>query len=323
MEKGLLIDAGRKFWSMDFLKDTIKLMNRLSMTHLQLHFSENLGFRIEYPGLSLTDNTVSSYSLADLAELVDFARQNGIELVPSFDSPGHLAGILTSYPEFALQKADGSRELSALDVTNPEACAFIFAIYERLAELFPSKIFHIGGDEFIPFDQIEQYPSLQGNLDAYVTYINRLVEILSAQGKTCRIWNDGFFRQSPESNTQLTDLSEVCYWTNWDKNMAPVKTWLDKGYSVINYCDNYLYYVLGEAAGYNYPTAEKLENWSPELFSGGQKLSSEEIQQVKGCYFSVWSDIPDAKSEDEVFSDLTKLIPVFVKKINRLVIKPV
>ena len=52
---------------------------------------------------------------------------------------------------------------------------------------------------------------------------------------------------------------EVCYWTNWDKGMAEVKEWLTKGYTLINFCDNDLFYVLGEEAGYSYPTAEKLE----------------------------------------------------------------
>ena len=316
MEKGLLIDAGRKFWSVRFLERVLELMKNLGMTHLQLHFSENMGFRIEYPEWISTDKAVSKYSQSEITHLVDFAAERGIEIIPSFDSPGHLAGILENFPEYALTKKDGTKDLAALDVANPEACQFILNIYKGLAPLFPSKFFHIGGDEFISFNQVEDYPQLKGKLDAYVAYVNQCVAALAEVGKICRVWNDGFFRQSPETLTELSAQVEVCYWTNWDKNMAEVKTWLEKQYSVINYCDNYLYYVLGEAAGDTYPTIEKLQEWSPELFSGGQRMTSSEMAQVKGCYFSVWSDLPEAKTEVEVLHDLQNLLPVFVKKMN-------
>ncbi|GAB2026954.1 family 20 glycosylhydrolase [Lactovum odontotermitis] len=317
MEKGLLIDTGRKFWSVQFLESVLELMGDLGMTHLQLHFSENTGFRLEYPELALDSELDGGrYSKADMTHLVEFAAARGIEIVPSFDSPGHLGGILENFPDFALTKKDGTKDFTALDVTNPEACDFIINIYKTLAQLFPAKLFHIGGDEFIPFNQVDDYPALSGKLDAYVNYVNRLADTLTAAGKTCRVWNDGFFRHSPETQSTLTDQVEVCYWTNWDKNMADVHTWLDKQYTVINFCDNYLYYVLGENAGYSYPTAEKLEEWSPDLFSGGQRLTADEMPQLKGCYFSVWSDIPEAKAEEAVLEDLKQLLPVYVKKIN-------
>ena len=107
---------------------------------------------------------------------------------------------------------------------------------------------------------------------------------------------------------------EVCYWTNWDKGMAEVKEWLTKGYTLINFCDNDLFYVLGEEAGYSYPTAEKLEREGKiQKFSGQQYLNQEEMKAVRGTYFSIWADNAAAKSVSEILDDLSKVLPVFMK----------
>ncbi|KSU13695.1 family 20 glycosylhydrolase [Lactococcus lactis] len=141
-----------------------------------------------------------------------------------------------------------------------------------------------------------------------------MTEHLQKKGKQVRIWNDGFLRKDLQSLVPLNKNVEVCYWTNWDKGMAEVKEWLTKGYTLINFCDNDLYYVLGEEAGYSYPTAEKLEREGKiQKFSGQQYLNQEEMKAVRGTYFSIWADNAAAKSVSEILDDLSKVLPEFMK----------
>lgn len=318
MEKGLLVDLGRKYWSLKELKNLILLLQEHKLTHLQLHLNENEGF-----ALNFTDSLVSkSYSYSEIKELRAFAKQHEITLIPDFDSPGHMSHLLKSKPEFALPDTNQQ----AVDVTNQAAIDWLLKIIDEIIDFFPdSKIFHIGGDEFIDFRQIENYPYLlekarqkygseARGLEYYYEYINQLARHLSQKGKRVRIWNDGFFRKDKQSLIPLTKEVEVCYWTNWEKGMADVKEWLSAGYSLINFCDNDLYYVLGEQAGYSYPTAKKLENeGNIQKFSGQQWLNKSEMKSVRGTYFSIWADEPNAKSVSEILDELPKILPIFTK----------
>ncbi len=281
MEKGLLVDIGRKYWSIAELKRLVLLLQEHKLTHLQLHLNENEGF-----ALNFTDSPVSKkYSENMLKELKEFAKTHEITLIPDFDSPGHMGSLLEQNPEFALP--DSNQQ--AVDVTNPAVIDWIMGIIDKIVDIFPdSDTFHIGADEFIDFRQIEKYPYL--------------------------VENDGFLRKDLQSLVPLNKNVEICYWTNWDKGMAEVKEWLTKGYTLINFCDNDLYYVLGEEAGYSYPTAEKLEREGKiQKFSGQQYLNQEEMKAVRGTYFSIWADNAAVKAVSEILDDLSKVLPEFMK----------
>ncbi|MDR2833623.1 MAG: family 20 glycosylhydrolase [Streptococcaceae bacterium] len=326
MEKGLLLDVGRKFWAIEQLYRVIDLLSELKMTHLQLHFSESFGFRLEctsYPKITSKEH----YTKAEIIQLLAYAKEKNVQIIPDLDSPGHLKQILKNYPDFSLIDKNEKKNLEALDVSNPFAQAFLFEIYEEFAQLFSScTYFHIGADEFIDFSKIDNYPNLifktkevfgedASGIEFYVRYVNSLADLLKKHGLKTRVWNDGFFRKNLNSKVALDKEIQVSYWTNWEQNMASVYKWLEEGYELLNYCDNDLYYVLGEMAGYSYPTKEKLSDFKKEKFSGNQYLTTEEMKQVKGIYFSVWADKPDAKKIEEILEELKDLLPVFVEKL--------
>ena len=330
MERGLLLDVGRKFWSIDEIKQLIELMAKVGLTHLQLHLSENEAFRLNLKAVS-TDRMSSvndrTYSYDDIQEILKFAHRYKIQVIPDIDAPGHLRALLKNRQEFALPETEGC----ALDVTNSLACEWFLSIIRECCEWFSEcDIFHIGGDEFIDFRRMEDYPYLlsksreyygekASGLEFYVDFVNHIAQYLSLKGKKVRVWNDGFLRKDLESLSVLTKDVEVCYWTNWDVNMALVEDWLHEGYRLVNFCDNDLYYVLGENAGYNYPSVEKLVKFADRnKFSGGQILTNEEMKSVSGTYFSVWADKAEAKSVSEILNDLAELLPIFVKKYGEI-----
>lgn len=322
-ERGVLLDMGRKYWPQEKIIELLNLMEKNGFNTLQLHFSENLGFRIEckkYPKIVSEDHLTQK----EIQEIISIAYKKGIEIIPDLDTPGHLNQVLKNYPHFALKKQTESGELVpdiwALDITNEQAISFILEIYQEYCELFSdSHYFHIGADEFIDFGNVHLYPQLveaskqrygqeASGLEIYVDYVNRLVEFMKEKGKISRIWNDGFYRLDRTSVLELTKDVEVTYWTRWNQQMAPVETWLEKGYKMLNFNDNYFYFVFGEAASYTYPTAEKItRDWNIDLFASDQQIEAADREQVLGMYLSIWADIPEALTCDEV---LEKIAPV-------------
>ncbi|GAB2022168.1 family 20 glycosylhydrolase [Pseudolactococcus yaeyamensis] len=301
-ERGLLIDVARKFYTLDELRALIDLLAEHELTHLQLHFSDNEDFRIESDWVKASEQ---HYTKAEIRELLVYAQEHQIAIVPELDSPGHWGYILAQYPQFKL--TDTAMNLTA------EAIDFSQKLLLEMLELFKGcSIFHIGGDEFVDFADLpdelvkqsqDKFGATAQGLETYVTYLNKLAERIAHQGLEPRVWNDGLFRKSNVlPNQQIT----VTYWTNWHEEMAKVTAF--EGYKLINFCDNYLYYVIGEAAGYAYPTPEKLADWTPTLFSGGQKGEN------SGAYLSIWGDIPTAQTFDEIFANLSALLPIFMKK---------
>lgn len=152
---------------------------------------------------------------------------------------------------------------------------------DEYAELFAgSRYFHIGGDEFIDFAEFDKYPQLAEyarnvlnisggtGVDAYIDYLNGVAEHLESKGWIVRAWNDGLYRGDQTQRVAPKPSIQITYWTKWHPMMAPLDAIVAKGHQVINFNDGYLYYVLGEHAGYTYPTAEKIRaSWHPGLFS--------------------------------------------------------
>ncbi|NGZ76710.1 beta-N-acetylhexosaminidase [Saccharibacillus alkalitolerans] len=321
-ERALHLDIGRKFYPQEWILARIREMSELKLNTLQLHFSENEGFTFEserHPGV-MSEQYLTK---AQIREIIEEARRHRITLIPSLDSPGHLGWALRGRPDWLLRGANGEPAAGALDITNPEAVAFVLDLIDEYAELFEgSPYFHIGGDEFIDFGQFAAYPQLGAyaretlgieggtEVDAYVAYLNAVAEALEGRGFTVRAWNDGLYREGPEQKVELKTSVQIAYWTKWDRKMAPAQTFLDKGHKLINFNDAYFYYVLGEHAGYKYPTGEKIhDDWHPGLLP---RISEEEPQEwqvpypeeLLGCSFSVWCDKPQAQNVEEVAAGL-------------------
>lgn len=329
-ERGVHIDSGRKHYTVRFYKDLIETMAYNKLNILQMHFSENLGYRLEskkYPEITSIEHLTQD----DIKEIIEYAREFYVEVIPSFDTPGHLGHILKEKPEYQLENLE-----TGLDITSVKARDFIKSMYDEIIEIFqdPSKI-HIGADEFINFNEYDQYPSLDlyakenispnaTSADTFVDYINEMGSYLLDQGKSVRVWSDGFYRLNTNNTVALDSRLVITYWTSWDVNMAPVNMFVEKGHQIINFNDANLYYVVGESAGYTYPTQDKIEaNFEVYQFSernqhvegDKEQVLSSETKNLLGTFFSVWSDIPEAKHEDDILGDLKELLVSYGKKL--------
>lgn len=148
-ERRLHVDCARKYISKDWFIRQIREMSYMKMNTLQMHFSENLGFRIECE----TDPSIVSdeyLTKEEVREILAEAKKYGINVIPSFDSPGHVDQILRAHPEYGQVDIYGNHYASGLDVTNPEAVEYIKSLYKEYMELFEGCTdFHIGGDEYM------------------------------------------------------------------------------------------------------------------------------------------------------------------------------
>ena len=317
-ERALHIDIGRKFYPAEWIMDRIKEMSRLRLNTLQLHFSENEGFRLvseQHP------EVMSSQYIAkeQLTEIIHTATRYHIAVIPSLDSPGHLGYALRTHPEWLLRDSSGTAAPGALDITSAAARQFVLELIDEYAELFAgSSHFHIGGDEFIDFGQFDDYPQLASyaqnvldisggtGVDTYINYLNGLAEHLESKGWVVRAWNDGLYRSDQTQRVPPKPSIQITYWTKWHERMATVETVMAKGHQVVNFNDAYLYYVLGENAGYTYPTSEKICNsWHPGVFpqragEAKQEYTGSYPRELIGCSFSIWSDKREAQTADEV-----------------------
>lgn len=314
-ERGFHLDAARCHYPAPWIIELLHQLADVGITTFQWHVSDDEGFRI---GSEAFPEIVSAAHVTriEAAAVADAAVDLHIDLVPSLDMPGHLRHVLSAHPEHRLPAEDGPPTDHALDITSARAVDFALALIDDVAAVFPhSTSWHLGGDEFVDFGRIDEYPALVeaakarygssgSGFDLLTAFVNSVAVHLRAKGLAPRVWNDGMLR----SEAVALDRDPVLtWWTNWQEQMQPLAVAIEAGNPLVNFHDALLYYVLGEKAGYAYPTSERIwdADWHPGLFPslpGGmrQEIVPPYPARLLGASFSVWSDDPAAQTPAEV-----------------------
>src|SRR2546427_1629567 len=196
--RGLLIDVGRHFIPLDVLKRNLDGMAAVKMNVLHLHLYDNEGFRVEskrFPRLQEVGSDGLYYRQAEIRELVAYAHDRGIRVVPEFEMPGHSRSLFAGYPELASgpgpYKIEPGGADAVMDPTQEKTYKLIDKLFEEMAKLFPDDYFHIGGDE-VNGSQWAANPKIQTfihshgmktNQDLQAYFNQRLQKILSKHHK--------------------------------------------------------------------------------------------------------------------------------------------
>ncbi|HJT67517.1 MAG TPA: family 20 glycosylhydrolase [Pyrinomonadaceae bacterium] len=205
--RGLLIDVGRHFEPMEVLKRNLDAMAAVKLNVLHWHLSEDQGFRVEskkYPKLHQLGSDGNYYTQEQVKDIIAYARDRGIRVVPEFDIPGHSTSWLVGYPElgsapgpYTIERRPGIFE-PALDPTREEVYKFLDGFLGEMAALFPDAYLHIGGDEN-EGKQWDRNPAIQSFMKAHgiadnhalQAYFNtRLLKILQKHGKKMIGWDE-------------------------------------------------------------------------------------------------------------------------------------
>lgn len=205
--RGLHLDVSRHFESVDEVKRTLDGMAAVKLNVFHWHLSDDQGFRVEskiFPRLQQLASDGQYYTQAQIRDVVAYARDRGIRVVPEFDMPGHATSWLVAYPYLASQP--GKLELrrgwsgygETFDPTRESTYRFIDRFIGEMTTLFPDAYWHVGGDEvglkIWPQDpRIAAYMKAHGFKDtpSLQTYFNqRLSRILTKHHRNMIGWDE-------------------------------------------------------------------------------------------------------------------------------------
>ena len=206
--RGLMLDVARHFIEIRTLKRTIDVMAYFKLNVLHLHLTDDQGFRFwspRYPELASSKH----YKPHELRELVNFAADRGIRIVPEIDCPGHVTSWLVAHPEWGTEAVQGpSNKFGAhdacLDPTGPLDRP-LELLFEDLADVFPDDYIHFGGDE-VQFNWWEKSSSVQDFMkaesisdlvDVQAEFNKRVTKILRDLGKRPIGWDEVLHRELP------------------------------------------------------------------------------------------------------------------------------
>ena len=205
--RGLMIDACRHWMPMEVIKRNLDGMAAVKLNVFHWHLSENQGFRVEskiFPKLQEMGSDGHYYTQQQVKEIIAYARDRGIRVIPEFDMPGHSTAWFVGYPELASAPGPYSIERHwgvfdpAMDPTNEEVYTFLDKLIGEMAALFPDEYFHIGGDE-VNGKQWDANPRIQAFMrghgmksnDELQTYFSTRVQALvKKHGKKTIGWDE-------------------------------------------------------------------------------------------------------------------------------------
>ena len=273
--RGFMIDAGRKFFTLDYLKQYVRILSFYKMNEFQIHRNKTYAaFRLEserFPGLTAKDGSYTKQEFTDLQRL---GMEYGVNVIPEIDIPAHSLSFTQYKPEI------GSKEygMDHLDLYKEETYRFIDSLLDEYLSgehpVFIGPDVHIGTDEYNK-KEAEQYRYFT---DRYLKYIEKY-------GKTPRMW--GGLKWLPGKTPVKAEGVTV---NAWSYDWVDPEISLKDGYKLINTCDTYLYIVSG--AGYYREFLDHqwlYETWTPWLMNRKQTLP-EGTPGVLGGMFAVWND---------------------------------
>jgi hexosaminidase len=205
--RGLMIDVGRHFIPLDVLKRNLDGMAAVKLNVFHWHLSENQGFRIEskkFPKLQEMGSDGLYYTQDEVRDLIAYAWDRGIRVVPEFDMPGHSTAWFVGYPELASGPGPYQIERKwgvfdpAMDPTQERTYKVLDGFIGEMSKLFPDQYFHIGGDE-VNGKQWDANPNIQAfmhahglktNQDLQAYFNTRVQKIVSKHGKTMVGWDE-------------------------------------------------------------------------------------------------------------------------------------
>ena len=205
--RGLSLDVSRHFISMPVLQRNVDALAAVKMNVLHLHLSDDQGFRLqsrEFPQLQDLGSDGMYYSQAEMRELIAYASDRGIRIVPEFDMPGHSTAWFVGYPE--LSSGPGPYQIErrwgifdpAMDPTRESTYKLLDKFIAEMASIFPDRYFHIGGDEVngkqwdanAKIHEFMRAHNLKSNQELQQYFTVRVEKIVSKHHKSMVGWDE-------------------------------------------------------------------------------------------------------------------------------------
>ncbi len=205
--RGLMLDVGRHFQPLDVVYRTLDGMEAVKMNVFHWHLSEDQGFRVEskiYPLLQEKGSDGLFYTQEQIRNVIEYARDRGIRVVPEFDMPGHATAWFVGYPDLA--SGSGPYQIQrkwgvfnpAMDPTRDSTYTFLDAFIGEMSALFPDAYFHVGGDECNGKEwdrnpRIQQFMkdhAIKDNAALQAYFSAKVQKMVAAHGKIMVGWDE-------------------------------------------------------------------------------------------------------------------------------------
>lgn len=325
-ERSAYIDCGRVYYSPALLKALIKTLAWNRMNTLYLDFSNNNATRFFLDKMEVTagdakyDITTAKPSdgkyltQADMVDIIKVAKQYGVQIIPTFNSPGHIGGLCSLNESLFVKGTatdyDSSCGKITLNIANQNAYDFGQAVVKLYVDFFAQqgcKSFNIAADEAtlsgVKYDSTNE---------TFVKYVNDLNTYIEGKGMTTRMFNDGV----KSVNSGIDEDIVILYWTTEGDSSAV--NLIGAGYKVVNFnCHAGLYYAyMGSVDGayvWNQNVEKLYDNWNPGVLSckvyswNSREYEYTPVETMKyseyagkliGANFAVWSDYAFVNNKD-------------------------
>ncbi len=292
--RGLMIDSARHFIPLDVIRRNIDGMEAVKMNVFHWHLSENQGFRVEskkFPKLHEMGSGGLYYTQEEMRDLIAYARDRGIRVVPEFDMPGHSTAWFVGHPELASGKGPYEIERTwgifdpAMDPTNEKVYKFLDDLIGEMARIFPDHYFHIGGDE-VNGKEWDANPKIQAFMKAHglknnqalqAYFSGRVQKLVTKHGKAVVGWDEVLVEGVPKDIV-------IQSW----RGQASLAQAAKQGYRGI--LSNGYYLDLGWSAARHYAV--------DPMSGDAANLSVEAKQQILGGESCMWSEYVNPENVD-------------------------
>ncbi|MRX70517.1 hexosaminidase [Flavobacterium resistens] len=315
--RGLMIDASRHFQPVDVIKRNIDGLAAMKMNVFHWHLVDDQGWRIEmkkHPKLIEVASDGLYYTQEEIKNIVKYADERGILIVPEIDVPGHGSSILTAYPEIGskvITLTGGTSEKNiqgtaiatygiernagifspTLDPSNPKTYQILSELFDEVCPLFPGAYFHIGGDENEGKDwdanpKIQEFKkkhNLKTNHELQTYFTMQLAPMLKKHGKQLMGWEEILTKD-------LSKEAIVHSWRGANEGMAAGQSLVDavkKGYKTV--LSNGYYIDL------MYPVESHYLN---DPMPKGAVLTAEEKARILGGEATMWTELASETTID-------------------------
>ena len=307
--RGLLLDSGRQYQSMETIKSKLDLLFSLKMNVFHWHLTEGLGWRLEirkYPELTKTGAYVGKgpeqqgyYTQEQVREIVRYAAERNITIVPEIDIPGHAEAALYAYPEYGC--FGDQAKIPETGFTDCIFCAgkdstleFLKDILDEVCELFPSEYIHLGGDE-APKGNWDRCPDckkrmeengLRDSHELQLWLSAQMASYLRSKGRKAIFWEDVI----NEADYSLPDNVVIQWWNYRGNKERNFRKALENGYPVICSPNYYMYLNFPETPWRGYGKDRTFSIEDAYLRNPADRALSEDNPLTLGMECALWTD---------------------------------
>ncbi len=271
----------------------------------------------------------------EMNHIFDYAKEKNIEIIPGFNTPGHMDAILSAMEKLGLQDVrfigtNGAKSKTTLNLTNQDARNFTQESFKKYVQYFKKKgvkIVNFGADEYandLGFDQYGGFKALNrmelyGTKQGFAGYVNEVAKIIKDESMRPMAFNDGFYYNNVEPNQKFDTDIIISYWNaGFDRyTLASARKLRDKGHKILNTNDAW-YYVLGFEYGGWYGLPYATGNMSKAQHKFDKVTGDNTNVDTIGSMVAIWADNP-AKAYR--FSNLERLIKTFKAQNPGFIVK--